>query len=78
MNWLSRTALILLIIGAINWLLVGIFQWDLVTAIFGGDTFRASSGLSRLIYALVGFAGIYSLTFLFTDNALKTENKPHE
>jgi uncharacterized membrane protein YuzA (DUF378 family) len=76
MNWLSRTALILLIIGAINWLLVGIFQWDLVTAIFGGDTFRASSGLSRLIYALVGFAGIYSLTFLFNDNALKTENKP--
>ena len=34
MNWLSKTALILVIIGAINWLLVGVFQWDLVTAYF--------------------------------------------
>lgn len=71
MNWLSRTALILIIVGAINWLLVGVFQWDLVTAIFGGDTFRASSGLSRLIYALVGLAGLYSISFLFSDTAVK-------
>lgn len=72
MNWLSRTALILIIVGAINWLLVGVFQWDLVTAIFGGDTFRASSGLSRLIYALVGLAGLYSISFLFNDNEVKS------
>jgi uncharacterized membrane protein YuzA (DUF378 family) len=72
MNWLSKTALILVIIGAINWLLVGVFQWDLVTAIFGGDTFRASSGLSRLIYALVGLAGLYSISFLFSDTAIKS------
>ncbi|HZK83482.1 MAG TPA: DUF378 domain-containing protein [Desulfosporosinus sp.] len=72
MNWLSKTALILVIIGAMNWLLVGVFQWDLVTAIFGGDTFRASSGLSRLIYALVGLAGLYSITFLFNDNEIKS------
>lgn len=73
MDWLSRIALILVIVGAINWLLVGVFQWDLVTAIFGGDTFRASSGLSRLIYALVGLAGIYSISFLFRDNAVKSD-----
>jgi uncharacterized membrane protein YuzA (DUF378 family) len=72
MNWLSKTALILVIIGAINWLLVGVFQWDLVTAIFGGDTFRASSGLSRLIYALVGLAGLYSISFLVSDTAIKS------
>lgn len=71
MNWLSRTALILVIVGAINWLLVGVFQWDLVTAIFGGDTFRASSGLSRIIYTLVGLAGLYSISFLFIDNEVK-------
>jgi uncharacterized membrane protein YuzA (DUF378 family) len=72
MHWFSKAALILVIVGAINWLLVGIFQWDLITAIFGGDTFRASSGLSRLIYALVGFAGIYSISFLFRETEIKT------
>ena len=70
MNWLSKTALILVIVGALNWLLVGVFQWDLVTAIFGGDTLRSSSGLSRLIYALVGVAGLYSITFLFNNTSV--------
>ncbi|KGP76846.1 membrane protein [Desulfosporosinus sp. Tol-M] len=73
MDWLSKTALILVIVGALNWLLVGVFQWDLVTAIFGGDTFRNSSILSRLIYALVGLAGLYSISFLFRDTAVKTD-----
>lgn len=71
MNWLSRIALILVIIGAINWLLVGVFQWDLVTALFGGDTVRPSSGLSRIIYTLVGVAGLYSISFLFNDNEVR-------
>ncbi|MBA4493278.1 DUF378 domain-containing protein [Paenactinomyces guangxiensis] len=64
---MSRLALILVIIGAINWLLVGIFQWDLVAALFGGDAIRNSSGLSRIIYAIVGIAGIYAISFLFND-----------
>ncbi len=72
MNWLSKAALILVIVGALNWLLVGVFQWDLVAAIFGGDTLRESSGLSRIIYTLVGLAGIYSITFLFTDNEVRS------
>ncbi len=72
MDWLSKTALILVIVGALNWLLVGIFQWDLVAAIFGGDTLRASSMLSRLIFAIVGLAGLYSISFLFRDNAVNT------
>ena len=71
MNWLSRISLILVIIGAINWLLVGVFQWDLVTALFGGDTLRPSSGLSRIIYTLVGIAGLYSISFLFADDRIK-------
>ena len=74
MDWLSKTALILVIVGALNWLLVGIFQWDLVAAFFGGDTLRNSSILSRLIYALVGIAGLYSISFLFRDTAVKTDN----
>lgn len=64
---MRRLALILVIIGALNWLLVGLFQWDLVSAIFGGEAFRESSFLSRVIYALVGISGIYAIRFLFDD-----------
>jgi uncharacterized membrane protein YuzA (DUF378 family) len=46
-------ALVLVIIGAVNWGLVGLFQFDLVAALFG-----PASGLSRLVYSLVGLAGI--------------------
>jgi len=70
MEWLSRVALILVIIGALNWLLVGLFQWDLITALFGGDTVRASSDFSRVIYTLVGLAGLYSISFFFRENAI--------
>jgi uncharacterized membrane protein YuzA (DUF378 family) len=46
---------VLLVIGGINWGLVGLFQFDLVAAIFGGQ----GAGLSRLIYILVGLSGVY-------------------
>jgi uncharacterized membrane protein YuzA (DUF378 family) len=62
-------ALTLVIIGALNWLLVGLFQWDLVAAIFGGDTIRESSAFSRVIYSLVGLAGIYAIRFFFDERA---------
>lgn len=48
-------AWVLVIVGALNWGLLGFFSWNLVGAIFGGDM----SGLSRFIYALVGLAGLY-------------------
>ena len=54
-------ALLLVIIGALNWALVGFFQFDLVAAIFGG----ASTVLARVVYALVGVAGIYAISFFF-------------
>jgi len=66
-NVLSRVALVLVIIGALNWLLVGIFEWDLVTAIFGGETLRESSWLSRIVYILVGIAGLYCIRYLVMD-----------
>jgi uncharacterized protein len=46
-------ALVLVIVGAVNWGLVGLFQFDLVAALFG-----QASGLSRLVYSLVGLAGL--------------------
>lgn len=49
--------MILVIIGAINWGLIGFFQFDLVAAIFGGQ----AAILSRIIYALVGLAGLWCI-----------------
>ena len=51
-------ALTLVIIGALNWGLIGFFQFDLVASLFGGMT----SWFSRLVYAIIGICGIYSLT----------------
>ena len=54
MKPLHWTALLLVIVGAVNWGLVGLFQLDLVAALFGGQ----SAPLSRVVYALVGVAGV--------------------
>ena len=54
-------SLILVIIGAVNWGLVGFARFDLVAWIFGGQT----AGFSRIIYALVGLAGLWCITLLF-------------
>ena len=54
-------ALILAIIGAVNWGLVGFARFDLVAWLFGGQT----AGFSRVIYALVGLAGLWCVTLLF-------------
>lgn len=54
-------SLILVIIGAANWGLVGFARFDLVAWIFGGQT----AGFSRIIYALVGLAGLWCITLLF-------------
>ncbi|MGD8192647.1 DUF378 domain-containing protein [Brevibacillus ginsengisoli] len=62
---MDKLALILVIIGAVNWGLIGLFHLDLVAAIFGGST---SIG-SRVIYSLVGLAGIYSIKFLVAERA---------
>lgn len=54
-------SLILTIVGGLNWLLVGLFQFDLVAWIFGGQ----DAILSRIIYAVVGLAGLWCITMLF-------------
>lgn len=61
MRVLQRIALALVIIGAINWGLIGFFQFDLVATIFGGQ----DSFLARLIYGLVGISGLVCLSLLF-------------
>lgn len=59
----DRLALILVIIGALNWLSVGLFQYDVVASLFGG----VDSLISRIIYAVVGLSGVYSISLLFRD-----------
>lgn len=58
MKTLDYIALILVAIGAINWGLVGFFEFDLVRVIFGDMTM-----VSRIIYGIIGIAGLYSLSF---------------
>jgi len=60
MEILYDIALILVVIGAINWGLVSLFKFDLVAAILaGGGNFGNISGLSRIVYGLVGLSGLY-------------------
>ncbi|MEI6101937.1 MAG: DUF378 domain-containing protein, partial [Eubacteriales bacterium] len=56
---MNKFALLLVIIGALNWLLIGIFQFDLVAAIGGGQ----SGVIARIIYCIVGLAGIWAISF---------------
>ena len=62
----DKIALILVVIGAINWGCIGIFQFDLVAAIFGG----MGTVWSRIIYTLVGLAGVWCITLFFRENAV--------
>ena len=64
-NWLDVVSLILIIIGAVNWGLIGFFNLDVISAIFGN-----MSMITRIIFAVVGIAGIYSLELFWK---LKTE-----
>ncbi|WP_027963962.1 DUF378 domain-containing protein [Halalkalibacillus halophilus] len=60
MKGLNVLALVLVIIGGLNWLLVGLFEWDLVGGIFGG----MDAAFPRIIYVVVGLAAIYCLTLI--------------
>lgn len=62
MKIIDKIALALVIIGAVNWGLVGLFNFNLVDAIFG-----AMSVLSRIIYTLVGISGLWAIRLLFVD-----------
>lgn len=63
---MDKIALLLVIIGAVNWGLIGIFQFDLVASIFGGQ----AAVISRIIYTLVGAAGLWCISLLFRDREM--------
>jgi uncharacterized protein len=73
MNAFAKTVIILAVIGAINWGLIGFFNWNLVDAIFGGGTEEITSTGSRVVYSLVGLAG---LAVLFVLPRMHTTEQP--
>ena len=66
---IDRIALILAVIGGLNWGLVGLFRFDLVAYLFGGQT----ATVSRVVYTLVGLAALWCISLLFRSDALPDE-----
>jgi uncharacterized membrane protein YuzA (DUF378 family) len=62
MKYANVITLVLVIVGAVNWGLMGLFQFDLVATLFGGP----DAALSRVVYTLVGISGLYQLVPLFS------------
>ena len=61
---MNKIALLLIIVGALNWGLVGLFSFDLVAWICGG----AATILARIIYTVIALAGLWCISLLFMDN----------
>ena len=68
---MNALALILVIIGAINWGSIGLFGVDLVGSLFGGQL----SLMSRIIFTIVGLAGLWSISFFFNDSPIIDKEK---
>lgn len=66
MKALDTIALILVVIGAVNWGLIGFFQFDLVAALFGQMTI-----FSRVVYSIIGISGLYALSFFAKDRIME-------
>lgn len=64
MRTLNIVALVLIIVGGLNWGLVGLFNFDLVEGIFGPSGIRSAAPISRIIYILVGLAALYGIYLL--------------
>ncbi len=60
---MDRIALILTIVGGLNWVCVGLFRFDLVAYLFGGQT----ATVSRVVYTLVGLSAIWCISLLFRE-----------
>lgn len=67
---MDNTALVLVIIGALNWGSIGLFGVDLVATLFGGQ----ASIISRIIYTLVALGGLWSITLLFKEKIPVRDN----
>ena len=71
---LDRIALILAIIGGLNWGSIGLFRFDIVAWLCGGQT----ALISRIIYALVGLAAIWCISLLFRSESVPAERRHYD
>ena len=71
MKIIDKLALVLVIVGALNWGSVGLFGFDCVAFLFGGQM----GTISRIIYSLVGIAGLWCITLLIRDNVRDREKQ---
>jgi len=80
LNWLDWTALAITVIGALNWGLVGFFNYDLVRAIFSGNGSPTATItlFSNVIFAIVGLAGLYSIYSLYKVGQMQSRAMPAE
>ncbi|ADL51340.1 DUF378 domain-containing protein [Clostridium cellulovorans] len=69
MKTLDIIALLLVVIGAVNWGLIGFFEFDLVSSLLGG----MYSAASRVVFALVGLAGLYAISFFGRDRTISKD-----
>ncbi len=60
----EKVLLVVAIVGAINWGLIGFFNWNLVDAVFGGGAVEETSAASRFVYGIVGICGVLGLVLL--------------
>ena len=68
---IDKLVLALVVIGALNWGSIGLFQFDLVAAVFGGQ----AAIFSRIVYTLVALAGVWAISFLFRDTTSQHQTK---
>ena len=71
MRIINKIALLLIIVGALNWGLVGLFAFDLVAWATGG----AATVLARIIYIIIALAGVWCISLLFMDNDETVESR---
>jgi uncharacterized membrane protein YuzA (DUF378 family) len=74
MHVLDRIALILVVLGALDWGAIGLFQFDIVAWIFGGQ----GAIVSRILYTLVALAGIWCVSLLFRERSLLDDREENE
>lgn len=70
METVNKLALVLVIVGALNWLLVGLFSFDLVAAITGNN-FGSKNALSSIVYVLVGLSGLLLVPTIFSNKSAR-------
>ena len=77
MNALAKILITIAIIGALNWGLIGFFNFNLVDAIFGGGSAEQTSTASRIVYAIVGLSGLAALAMLPKLREEESPRHPH-